>query len=194
MWKTGIWSTQYPNIFIQKGKGSTWPKRSTKSRQVREKLLLLNSKSWGPHSEPDSRPRFHQTAASLLSLPLLGVLTSAHINKVDGHRKGGNHTQSYKQAKGWASEKVLISYTQHTISYSSINGRHPHMRHHEAFAELHPYKRHHHVAFVELRRGLEAPPRYPCGITSWSWGTTVNPQLEVHGIRSNNWGTTVNSP
>jgi len=39
-------------------------------------------------------------------------------------------------------------------------------RHHEAFAELHPYKRHHHVAFVELRHGLEAPPRYPRGIMS----------------------------
>ena len=54
----------------------------------------------GPQSEPDRRPGFHQTAASLLSLSLPEVLTSAHINKVDDHRKGGNHTQSYKQAKG----------------------------------------------------------------------------------------------
>jgi len=45
--------------------------------------------------------------------------------------------------------------------------------HHEAFAELRPYKRHHHVAYVELRPSLEAPPRYPHGITSWSWGTTM---------------------
>jgi len=77
------------------------PKRGTKTRQEREKLLLLllNSKRWGPYSEPDSRPRYHQSATSLLS-PLLEILTSAHINKVDDHRKGRNHTQSYKQAKG----------------------------------------------------------------------------------------------
>ncbi|QCD81912.1 hypothetical protein DEO72_LG2g2243 [Vigna unguiculata] len=67
---------------------------------MRDKLLLLNSKAVGPQSEPDRRPGFHQTAASLLSLSLPEVLTSAHINKVDDHRKGGNHTQSYKQAKG----------------------------------------------------------------------------------------------
>jgi len=35
-----------------------------------------------------------------LSLPLSGVLTSAHINRIDDHRKGVNHTQTYKQAKG----------------------------------------------------------------------------------------------
>ncbi|QCE03206.1 hypothetical protein DEO72_LG8g1228 [Vigna unguiculata] len=34
-------------------------------------------------------------------------------------------------------------------------------RHCEAFAELYPYWRHHHVASVELRPGLEAPPRPP---------------------------------
>jgi len=67
-------------------------------------------------------------------------------------------------------------------------------RHHEAFVELHPYKRHHHVASVELRPGLEAPPRYPRGIMSWSRGTTVNPHLEVHEIRSNRWGTTGTPP
>jgi len=65
--------------------------------------------------------------------------------------------------------------------------------HHEAFTELHPYKRHHHVAYVELRPGLETPPRYSRGITSLSQGTTVNPHLEVHGIKSNSWGTTGNS-
>ena len=34
-------------------------------------------------------------------------------------------------------------------------------RHREAFAELYPYWRHHHVASVELRPGLEAPPQPP---------------------------------
>jgi len=35
----------------------------------------------------------HQAATSLLSLLLPGVLTSAHINKIDDHRKGGKpHT------------------------------------------------------------------------------------------------------
>jgi len=35
----------------------------------------------------------HQAATSLLSLPLPGVLTSAHINKIDDHHKGGKpHT------------------------------------------------------------------------------------------------------
>jgi len=82
------------------------PKRGTRTRQEREKLLLqLNSKRWGPHSEPDSRPRYHQTATSLLLLPLLEVLTYAHINKVDDHRKGANHTQSYKQTKGKLMQK-----------------------------------------------------------------------------------------
>jgi len=57
--------------------------------------------------------------------------------------------------------------------------------HHEAFAELHPYKRHHHVAFVGLRPSREAPPHYPRGITSCCVGTTMNPRLEVHGIKSN---------
>jgi len=42
----------------------------------------------------------HQAAASLLSLPLPGAPRSTHINKIDDHRNGGNHTQSYKQAKG----------------------------------------------------------------------------------------------
>jgi len=42
----------------------------------------------------------HQAATSLLSLPLPGVLTSDHINRIDDHRKGVNHTQSYKQGKG----------------------------------------------------------------------------------------------
>jgi len=50
--------------------------------------------------------------------------------------------------------------------------------HHEAFAKLHPYQRHHHVAYVELRLGLEAPPRYSRGITSLSRGTTVNSSLK----------------
>ncbi|QCD86187.1 hypothetical protein DEO72_LG3g708 [Vigna unguiculata] len=51
-------------------------------------------------------------------------------------------------------------------------------RHHEAFAELHPYKRHHHAAFVELRPGREAPPHYLRGITSCCVGTTMNSHLE----------------
>jgi len=34
----------------------------------------------------------HQAEASLLSLPLPGVFTSAHINKIDDHRKGKQHT------------------------------------------------------------------------------------------------------
>jgi len=46
--------------------------------------------------------------------------------------------------------------------------------------------RHHHEAFVELRPGLEAPPRRPRGITSLRWGTTMNSYTEVHGIKSNN--------
>jgi len=66
-------------------------------------------------------------------------------------------------------------------------------RHREAFAELYPYKRHHHVAFVELRPGLEAPPQYSRGITSLCWGTTMNSYHEVHGIKSNRWGTTRDS-
>jgi len=65
-----------------------------------------------PQSEPDRRPRFHQTVASLLLLPLSKVLTSAHINKVDDHRKGGNHTQSYKQAKG----KLVKKYSHRTLN------------------------------------------------------------------------------
>ena len=36
-------------------------------------------------------------------------------------------------------------------------------RHREAFAEVHPYKRHHHVAYVELCPSLEAIPRPPLG-------------------------------
>jgi len=34
------------------------------------------------------------------------------------------------------------------------------------------YMRHHHVAFVELRPSLEAPPRYSRGITPLYGGTT----------------------
>jgi len=51
-------------------------------------------------------------------------------------------------------------------------------RHREAFTELYPYKRHHHVAFVELRPGPEAPPRYTRGITSLCWGTTRDSPYE----------------
>jgi len=43
----------------------------------------------------------HQAVASPSPLPLPLVLTSAHINKIDDHCKGGRpHTQPYKQAKG----------------------------------------------------------------------------------------------
>jgi len=42
----------------------------------------------------------HQTAASLLSLPLSGVLISAHINKIDDHRNGESHTQHTSKQKG----------------------------------------------------------------------------------------------
>jgi len=64
-----------------------------------QRIITNKSFSDGPHSGPNIHPN-HQAVASLLSLPLPGVLTSAHINKVDDHRKGGNHKQSYKQAKG----------------------------------------------------------------------------------------------
>jgi len=37
----------------------------------------------------------HQAAASLLSLPLPGVLTSAHINRIDDHRKGKKPTHKH---------------------------------------------------------------------------------------------------
>jgi len=40
------------------------------------------------------------------------VLTSAHINKIHDHRKGGNHTQSYKQAKG----KLVKKSSYHTLN------------------------------------------------------------------------------
>jgi len=41
----------------------------------------------------------HQAATYLLSLTLLGVLTSSHINKIDDHRKRirTTHKQSNKQ-------------------------------------------------------------------------------------------------
>jgi len=42
----------------------------------------------------------HQVTTSLWSLLLSGILTSAHTNKIDDHRNGENHTQTYKQVKG----------------------------------------------------------------------------------------------
>jgi len=42
----------------------------------------------------------HQAAVSLWSLPLSGVLTSAHINKIDDHRNAENHTQHTSKQKG----------------------------------------------------------------------------------------------
>jgi len=42
----------------------------------------------------------HQAAVFPLSLPLPGALTYAHINNIDDHRKGEDHTQTYNKRKG----------------------------------------------------------------------------------------------
>jgi len=162
------------------------------SPRARETTTTTKLQRWEPYNEPDSRPRYHQTATSLL-LPLPEVLTSAHINKVDDHRKGRNHTQAYKQLKGKLVKKLSYHTLNHTISYSDINGRHPYVRHqnhirHQNLTIQIRSMRHHHET-VELHpsseaspRGLrgiiplqEAPPRGLRGITSWPWGTTTLP-------------------
>jgi len=52
----------------------------------------------------------HQVAASLLSLPLPRVLTSAHINKIDDHRKGGKTTHNHtNKRKGKLEHKIFTS-------------------------------------------------------------------------------------
>jgi len=52
----------------------------------------------------------HQAATSLLSLPLSRVLTSAHINNIDDHRKGGKpHTIIQTSEKGKLVHKILTS-------------------------------------------------------------------------------------
>jgi len=63
-------------------------------------------------------------------------------------------------------------------------------RHHEAFAELYPYRRHHHVASVELRAGVEAPPRPPMELRPFVVAPRDSPLKRVHGITSNRWGAT----
>jgi len=89
-----------PNIFITKGSGSTWPKQDTESRQEREKLKLLKlQKLWAP-KWARYPTKIHQAAASLPSLPLPGILTSAHINEIDYHRNRENHTQHTSKRKG----------------------------------------------------------------------------------------------
>jgi len=53
---------------------------------------------WAPQW-PNTHP-IHQAATSLPSLPLPGVLTSAHINKVDDHRNREDHTQHTSKQQG----------------------------------------------------------------------------------------------
>ncbi|QCE00228.1 Protein kinase [Vigna unguiculata] len=56
----------------------------------------------------------HQAVAFLLSLPLLGVLTSAHINKIDDHRKGGKPHTTIQTSERKGFSKRLRHLTQRT--------------------------------------------------------------------------------
>ena len=88
-----------PNMPLYIERGLTRPKtkytgENNSSRPCIDKTIITNETPsvMGPTVGPISVHN-HQAAASLLSLPLLGVLTSAHINKIDDHRKGGKpHT------------------------------------------------------------------------------------------------------
>jgi len=83
---------------------------SSSAREITTTTTL--HKLWAPKVSLIDVQGFHQTTTSLLSLPLSEVLKSAHINGVDDHRKGGNHTQSYKQAKG----KVVKKYSHRKLN------------------------------------------------------------------------------
>jgi len=74
--------------------------KSTRPCSNNKSINNIKSSSSGPHSGPDTCP-IHQATTYLLPSPLPGVLTYAHINRIDDHCKGGKpHTQPYKQAKG----------------------------------------------------------------------------------------------
>jgi len=61
--------------------------------------------------------RNHQAATSLLSLPLPRVLTSAHINKIDDHRKGGKpYTTIQTSERVSQCTRFLHHNTQHSIT------------------------------------------------------------------------------
>jgi len=62
--------------------------------RTRENLTNKTPLATGPIVSPIP-VHDHQAAASLLSLPLPRVLTSAHINKIDDHRKGEKPTHKH---------------------------------------------------------------------------------------------------
>jgi len=74
--------------------------KSTRPCSDKKSINNIKSSNNEPHSGPNTCP-IHQAAAFLLPPPLPGVLTSAHINRIDDHCKGGKPcTQPYRQAKG----------------------------------------------------------------------------------------------